>query len=127
MNPIMMLHLYQNVSLVCALYYKLFTNLLVCSYYKFLILSDIGLFQESCRFIEHATNVVQNIGNVVTSFNELSTNNKHTILDLGVKDQPQNMQERHYQAGNFSLLRTRYSQLSPTPILFRSGCGCSYY
>ena len=62
-----------------------------------LIVRGVFVFQESCRFIEHATNVVQNIGNVVTSFSELSTNNKHTVLDLGVKDKPQDIQERHYQ------------------------------
>ena len=62
-----------------------------------MFLSNISSFQESCRFIEYTTSVVQNIGNVVTSFSELSTNNKHTMLDLGVKEQPQHMQERHYQ------------------------------
>jgi hypothetical protein len=63
----------------------------------FMFLSNISSLQESCRFIEYTTSVVQNIGNVVTSFSELSTNNKHTMLDLGVKEQPQHMQERHYQ------------------------------
>ena len=57
------------------------------------------------------TSVVQNIGNIVTTFSELSTNNKHTILDIGVKDQPQNMKERHYQVFMICLLETLSAHL----------------
>ncbi|XP_028410021.1 androglobin-like isoform X2 [Dendronephthya gigantea] len=71
----------------------------------------ICLAKESCRFIEHTTSVVQNVGQVVTSFSELSTNNKHTILDLGVKEQHQDMQERHFQVFMICLLETLSTQL----------------
>lgn len=65
-----------------------------------------SFFKESCRFVEHTTGVLQNIGNVVACFDKLSTNNKHMILDLGVTEQSRETQDRHYKVREKKTLTT---------------------
>ena len=40
--------------------------------------------------------VIQSVGNLVASFSDPPANRKFD-LDLGLKDQPKDIQERHYQ------------------------------
>ncbi|XP_068698412.1 androglobin-like isoform X1 [Montipora foliosa] len=63
------------------------------------------LTKESCRFLDHAMGVIQSVGNLVASFSDPPANRKFD-LDLGLKDQPKDIQERHYQVFTKCLLRT---------------------
>ena len=53
-------------------------------------------FQQSCRFLDHAMGVIQSVGNLVASFADPPANRKFD-LDLGLNNQPKDIQDKHYQ------------------------------
>ncbi|XP_048577844.1 androglobin isoform X3 [Nematostella vectensis] len=54
------------------------------------------LTKESCRFMEHAMHVMKSVGDLVTKFSDPPAD-KRPELDLGLKDESRDVQERHYK------------------------------
>lgn len=63
------------------------------------------LTKESCRFLDHTMGVIQAVGNLVASFADPPPNRKFD-LDLGLRGQPKDLQERHYKVFIKCLLRS---------------------
>ncbi|XP_078372473.1 androglobin-like isoform X6 [Oculina patagonica] len=63
------------------------------------------LTKESCRFLEHAMNVFQSVGGLVASFADPPADRKFD-LDLGLKDQPKDIQDQHYKVFMKCLLKS---------------------
>ncbi|XP_015772196.1 PREDICTED: androglobin-like [Acropora digitifera] len=63
------------------------------------------LTKESSRFLDHTMGVIQAVGNLVASFADPPPNRKFD-LDLGLRRQPKDLQERHYKVFIKCLLRS---------------------
>lgn len=63
------------------------------------------LTKESCRFLEHAMNVFHSVSSLVGSFADPPADRKFD-LDLGLKDQTKDIQDRHYKVFMRCLLKS---------------------